>query len=101
MILLNKYLLLTSLLAANLSFSQEYLQQQFEFAKNLYEKENYFDAITEYKRLKFFDTNNTYGSFTDEYIAQSYKQGGKFNEAIHYFTLAEINAKNSEDIYRI
>ena len=101
MILLNKYLFLISLLLANLSFSQDYLQEQLELSKKLYTEEKYFDAITEFKRLKFFDTNNTYGSLSHEYIAQSYKHGGKFNEAIQYFTLAEINAKNPEDIYRI
>ncbi len=99
--LLNKYLLLIFLLFANLSFAQEYLQDQFEFAKKLLEEENYFDAITEFKRLKFFDTNNSYSSLSNEYIAQCYKHGGKFNEAIQYFALAEINAKNPEDIYRI
>jgi len=99
--LLNKYLLWLFLFLSNLSFTQEYFQDQFDFAKKLFDEENYFDAITEFKRLEFFDTNNIYSSPSYEYIARCYKQGGKFNEAIQYFTLAEINAKNPEDIYRV
>ncbi len=101
MILLNKYILILLLLLGNISFAQNYLRQQFDLAKKLFEEENYYDAITEFKRLQFFDTNNGYLSSSDELIAQSYKNGGKFNDAIHYFTLAEINAKNSDDIFRI
>ena len=40
-------------------------------------------------------------SSSDELIAQSYKNGGKFNDAVHYFTLAEINTRNSDDVFRI
>jgi tetratricopeptide (TPR) repeat protein len=99
--LLNKYLLLISLLIINISSAQEYLKQQYELAKNLYEKENYFDAITEFKRLIFFDLNNNYAFQSNEYIAQCYKLGGIYDEAVQYFTLAEINTKNEGDIYRI
>lgn len=101
MTLLNKYLLILLLYAGNISFSQDYLEEQFDLAKKLYDEENYFDAITEFKRLQFFDTSNVYLSVSDELIAQAYKNGGKFNEAIQYFTLAEINSKNSDDIFRI
>ncbi len=76
-------------------------KQQFDLAKKLFDEENYYDAITEFKRLQFFDTTNVYLSFSDELIAQSYKNGGKFDDAIHYFTLAEINIKDSNDIFRI
>ncbi len=101
MILLNKYLLILLLFLGNISFAQDYLQKQFDLAKKLFDEENYYDAITEFKRLQFFDTTNVYLSFSDELIAQSYKNGGKFGDAIHYFTLAEINIKDSNDIFRI
>ena len=100
MLLLNRYILIIFLFI-NLSFAQEYLQDQLEFAKKLFEEENYFDAITEFKRLIFFDPGNVYEFQSNKYIAMSYKEGGKFNEAIQYFTLAEINAENLEDLYRI
>jgi TM2 domain-containing membrane protein YozV len=100
MILLNKYIFII-FLSANFSFAQEYLPDQFEYAKKLFKQENYFDAITEFKRLKFFDEKKIYEFQSDEYIALSYKEGGKFSEAIQYFILAEINAVSTEDVYRI
>jgi TM2 domain-containing membrane protein YozV len=100
MILLNRYIFI-SFLSANFSFAQEYLPDQFEYAKNLFKQENYFDAITEFKRLKFFDEKKIFEFQSDEYIALSYKKGGKFSEAIQYFILAEINAVSTEDVYRI
>jgi hypothetical protein len=32
-------------------------------------------------------------------IGRSYKEGARFSDAIHHFTLAEINARNAEEIY--
>jgi tetratricopeptide (TPR) repeat protein len=101
MILINKYFLTLVIFFSNISFAQNYLEQQFDLAKKLFDEENYYDAITEFKRLQFFDSSNVYLASSDELIAQSYKQGGKFNDAIHYFTLAEINAKNIDEIFRI
>jgi TM2 domain-containing membrane protein YozV len=101
MILINKYFLILLLFLGNISFAQDYLKQQFDLAKKLFDEENYYDAVTEFKRLQFFDTSNVYLSSSDDLIAQSYKNGGKFDDAIHYFTLAEINAANNDDIFRI
>jgi len=101
MISLNKYLLIFVLLIGNISFAQDYLKQQFDFAKKLFDEEDYYDAITEFKRLQFFDTSNVYISSSDELIAQSYKNGGKYSDAIHYFTLAELNATNNDDIFKL
>ena len=42
------------------SFAQDSYDEQFNYAKKLYEKENYFDAVTEFKRLLFFDESNNY-----------------------------------------
>jgi len=77
------------------------LEKQFEFAKKLFDEENYFDAITEFKRLQFFDTSNVYKFASNELIALCYKYGGKFNEAIKYLTLAAITANSKDDLYRI
>lgn len=80
--------------------SQDYLQDQFNYAKQLFEKKEYYDAITEMKRLQFFDEEKVFAFSSNEIIAKSYKMGGKYNEAVHYFNLAEINAATT-DIYEI
>jgi len=100
MILLSRLFLTIFLFTTGL-FSQEYLKDQFEYSKKIFEEENYYDAITEFKRLKYFDENNVYEFTANEHIALSYKQGGKFNEAIQYFTIAGINAVNKEDHFRV
>jgi len=80
-------------------FPQGVLQKQFEYAKSLYYKENYFDSITEFKRLLFFDSTNEYTFEANNYIGNAYKMGAKFSDAILYYTLAEINAKNNNDLF--
>ncbi len=69
MILINKYFLILLLFLGNFSFAQDYLKQQFDLAKKLFDEENYYDAITEFKRLQFFDTSNVYQSSSDDLIA--------------------------------
>jgi TM2 domain-containing membrane protein YozV len=96
----NKSLILFIFLSISIC-AQSSLQKQFEFAKGLYNREEYFDAITELKRLNFFDMNNEYTFQSNKLTGLSYKGGGKFQEAIKYFTLAELSAKNSEDLFRI
>jgi len=80
-------------------FPQNSLQQQFDFANQLYQQEKYFDAITELKRLQFFDKENFYSFQTNLLIGKSYKAGSKFDDAIKYFTLAEMNATNDDDYF--
>ncbi|MCZ7613930.1 MAG: hypothetical protein M5T52_10455 [Ignavibacteriaceae bacterium] len=41
------------LLSAQKLFAQNVFEQQFNFAKNLFDEEKYFDAVTEFKRLLF------------------------------------------------
>ncbi len=41
-------------------FAQDSFADQFNLAKKLYDEENYFDAITEFKRLLFFDESEKY-----------------------------------------
>ena len=77
------------------------LQKQYELAHNFFNQEKYFDAITEFRRLLFFDKDSIYTFDANELIGQSYKMGGKFSEAITHFTLAELNAHNEENEFRI
>jgi hypothetical protein len=77
------------------------LQKQYDLALNLFRQEKYFDAITEFKRLLFFDKDSMYTFNANELIGQSYKMGGKFSEAITYLTYAELNARKKDEIFRI
>ena len=65
-------------------FAQDPFQQQFDLAKKLYDEENYFDAVTEFKRLLFFDETAKYLYEANKLIGLSYKEGAKFSDAIHY-----------------
>ncbi len=81
-------------------FAQTQLESQLTFAESLFAQEKYFDAITEAKRLVFFDSANQYSFKVNNLIAESYKQGGKLSEAVHYFTKAEIAANNAKDLFK-
>ena len=80
-------------------FSQDSFQQQFDLAKKLFDEENYFDAVTEFKRLLFFDDTGKYSYEANKIIGLSYKQGAKFSDAIHYFSLAENNASTEDEVF--
>ena len=94
----NKIFLSVVIFAANL-FSQNTLEQQFDYANQFLNQEKYYDAITELKRLQFFDKQNIYSFQSNLLIGKSYKAGAKFDEAVKYLTLAEINAKSDEEYF--
>jgi hypothetical protein len=81
------------------ALAQDGAEKQFYYAQELFTSEKYFDAITELKRLLFFDKSGRYKYSANDMIGSSYKQGAKLSDAIHYFTLAEINARNEEELY--
>jgi hypothetical protein len=83
----------------NHSFAQTNYDSQFDLANNLMNEEKYFEAITEFKRLIFFekDSENIYLNYS--LIGDCYKAGAKFDESIYYYTLSEINSKTSGQIY--
>jgi tetratricopeptide (TPR) repeat protein len=87
------------MISNQLLFSQNELKAQYAKAYSLYNKEDYFDAITEFKRLLFFDEDSIYTFKANEMIGKCYKEGAKFSEAILYFTYAEFAAKNPAEIY--
>ncbi|MFC2135695.1 hypothetical protein ACFLTH_13855 [Bacteroidota bacterium] len=80
-------------------FAQDFLQQQLDEADLLFNSGKYYDAITEYKRLQFFDDQNIFTYETSYKIALCYKAGAKFDDAVKYFTLAENNTDEYKDIY--
>ncbi len=94
-----KYFLLVFFLFPVEMFCQESLNEQYQYALNLFNEENYFDAITELKRLNFFDKEKIYAFDSNFLIGEAYKNGGKFPEALEYLTLAEINAQNDSSLF--
>ncbi len=94
-----KYILITFVLLSSLLKAQQTLQSQYEYALGLYNSENYFDAVTELKRLNFFDHENEYAFRSDLLIGKSYKEGGKFQDALKYFTLAEMAAVKDSELF--
>lgn len=94
-----KYLGLIILFNYAMLFAQETLKEQFEYSLNLFKEEKYFDAVTELKRLNLFDKEKSYAYESNLLIGRSYKEGGKFSEALRYFTLAEMAAFSDSDVY--
>ena len=79
--------------------AQNTFDKQYDFAEQLFTDEEYYDAVTELKRLLYFNKSKTYNYKANILIGKSYKQGSKFANAVKHFTLAEINAANSDELY--
>jgi len=99
MTFVNKNIFLLLVMLTSNVFTQSTLQQQYEFANQLFNQEKYFDAITELKRLQYFDEENKFSYQSNLLIGKSYKFGAKFDEALKYLTLAEIDAKSEEEYF--
>lgn len=91
---------LTILLLSTFLFTakaQDHLSIQLDYANNLFNSRQYYDAITEYKRLQFFDSTKTFNYEINYKIGECYKAGAKYDDAIKYFSFAELNARNEEE----
>ncbi len=82
-------------------FAQNELEMQKIYADSLFEAGNYFDAITEYKRLLFFDGRKMYGFYGNFMIGLAYKYGGFYENSIKHFKLAESFSPMPSEKYRI
>jgi tetratricopeptide (TPR) repeat protein len=80
-------------------FPQGFLDKQFDLANNLYYQKELFDAVTEYKRLLFFDKGKKYLYSANFMIGMCYKGGAKLDEAIKYFSIASSNSSGDEAYY--
>jgi len=80
-------------------FPQTTFEEQYIYAANLYSEEDYFDAITEFKRLLFFDESDNYVHSVNLYIGLSYKMGGRFSDALQYLALAKLNSSSEEEFF--
>lgn len=99
MTFVNKKIISISILLVCSGLAQNSLDDQYNYAKSLFDQEKYFDAITESKRLLFFDEQKLYGFEANMLIGLSYKAGAKYNEALKYFVLSEVNSKNDEQLF--
>jgi TM2 domain-containing membrane protein YozV len=95
LIIATSFLLIWSL---NLA-AQDKFEAKFNFAKELYDEEKYFDAVTEFKRLLFFDQSKLYSYEANLLIGLSYKCGAKYSDAARYFTFAELNATTKDELF--
>ena len=73
------------------------LRLQYDYANQLFNEEEYFSAITEFKRLQFFDTENIYTFEANYKIGRAYKKGGFYDNAIEYLSKAKFATQNSEE----
>ncbi|MCU7513284.1 MAG: hypothetical protein HF300_12030 [Ignavibacteria bacterium] len=81
--------------------AQTPLESQLIKAKLLLQKEEYYDAITELKRLLFFDKEKKYTFIGDYLIGESYKKGAKLDEAVKYLSLAQLYAPDSSILFEV
>ncbi len=89
---MKRLFILISIFAAQSFFAQNFelsaLKAQKRYADSLFAAGNYYRAITEYKRLEFFDGNKTFAYDAALQIAAAYKRGGFFERAETYFNKA-------------
>jgi len=68
--------------------AQQPIDVQWNYAERLFNDKKFFEAVTEYKRVQFFDETDKYLFETNYKIALSYKSGAFFNNSIDYFSKA-------------
>lgn len=77
------------------------LDEQKNYADSLFKTEKYYDAITEYKRFLYFDKSNSNNYEVNLKIGESYKAGGKYSDAIKYYSIAKNNCDEKTSIINI
>ncbi len=91
---IRKYFVLLGIFCLQSNYAQSTVETQLAWADKLFASNQYFDAITEYKRVLFFDEQNKLITRVNFRIAECYKAGAHFYEAIKYFALVEKNSLN-------
>lgn len=89
------------LITFSLYHAQTFLDKQKELADSLFEAGNYFDAVTEYKRLKFFDHNSKYSFITNYKIGLCYKAGAKFDFSLSFLSKAYPFASSDKEKFAL
>jgi tetratricopeptide (TPR) repeat protein len=95
---MKKYLIYIIVLSSCVH-AQDALKRQFDYADKLYANGLFYEAITEFKRLQFFDEGSTYSYQTHYRIGLCYKAGAKLDDAVKYFSLAEKFARTDDELF--
>jgi len=93
------WLIFLLVISVKVGLAQAQLGTQLAYAESLFAQEKYFDAITEAKRVAFFDSTEQYVFEVNSLIADSYKNGGKLSEAVQYYTKAEMSANTADELF--
>ncbi len=94
------FALIIILLTSCALFGQTDMERQLDYANNLFEKEMFFDAITEYKRLNYFDEKGLFTFHSNFRIGISYKKGAFIDNAILYLEKAAYCSSNPDQYYQ-
>jgi tetratricopeptide (TPR) repeat protein len=81
-------------------FAQSSLSKQLNYANDLFEQQKYFDAVTEFKRLLFFDKIGKYDYDANYKIGLSYKEGAIFDKALKHFEGALKSSRTNLEAFR-
>jgi tetratricopeptide (TPR) repeat protein len=92
-------IIIVLILSVKIIFPQDRLAEQLDKAKVMFSQGEYYNTITELKRLIYFDKDKKYAYESNEIIGECYKMGGKFTDALNYFTRAEMSSDTPEEIY--
>lgn len=93
------YTILFTISIGNELYSQITSEAQFNLAKKFFDEEKYFDAVTEFQRLLFFDKSELYEYEANLLIGLSYKCGAKYDDAAKYLTIAEMNSSTKDELF--
>ncbi|MDP2037950.1 MAG: hypothetical protein Q8L04_11245 [Ignavibacteria bacterium] len=96
---ITKYFVLFGIFCLQSIYAQSSVEAQLAWADKLFASNQYFDAITEYRRALFFDDQSQYTDQVNFRIAKCYKAGAHFDEAIKYFALAEKGAAHDSILF--
>lgn len=80
--------------------AQTNLEQQLEHANDLFEQEKYFEAVTEFKRLLYFDDIGKYDYDANFKIGLAYKEGAIFNKAVEHLTKSLSSVRTDYETFK-
>ncbi|MGK0289789.1 MAG: tetratricopeptide (TPR) repeat protein [bacterium] len=71
----------------------------FNYANHLYQKNEFYRAISEYKRLQFYFPTSRHKNQAKIQLGKSYMAGGSFKEAINYWELLLKKVTPKEELF--
>lgn len=89
---MKKILLILFVFLSNIVFAQD-LKQSFDFANELFEKQDYEGAGITYRRIIYFDKADIYRKYCYKNIADCLYETQQFEEAADYYELAFFQQK--------